>query len=335
MGLLVYEFITGGGMLGEPLPDSLQREGEMMRDALLCDLAVVDGITIAMSCDPRCVPAADLHGVEIMVANERETRDEFFQRAISNSKMLWPIAPESDGALERLATTARKAGKIVLASDAATLACAASKRATSRALNAAGVKCVPTFSVQDQWPALPGPWVVKPDDGAGAIGIGLQANQDAAFQACLATSRTPLVAQPWLAGEALSLSMLCARGQGLLLSVNRQHVLINADEIKLVGITVNALPRDSKKFTQLAQDISAALPGLWGYVGVDLILANDELTVLEINPRLTTSYCGLREALDINVAKLVLQLLETDRLPEITPTRDQSVKLDLSEHHVQ
>ena len=335
MGLLVYEFITGGGMLGDALPASLKREGELMRDALLRDLVALHEITVSISCDPRCLPDSNLRDAEIIVAHANETSDEFFQRVISNSKMLWPIAPESDGALEQLATTARKAGKIVLASDATTLACAASKRATSRALNAAGVKCVPTFSAQDQWPALPGLWVVKPDDGAGAIGIGLQANQDAAFQACIATSRVPLVAQPWLTGEALSLSMLCANGQGLLLSVNRQHVLVNADEIKLVGITVNALPRASKKFAQLAQDISAALPGLWGYVGFDLILANDELTVLEINPRLTTSYCGLREALDINVAKLVLQLLETDRLPEVTPTRNQSVKLDLSEHHVQ
>jgi predicted ATP-grasp superfamily ATP-dependent carboligase len=45
---------------------------------------------------------------------------------------------------------------------------------------------------------------------------------------------------------------------------------------------------------------------LWGYVGVDLVLADAGPIVLEINPRLTTSYCGLRDALGINPAALVL-----------------------------
>jgi predicted ATP-grasp superfamily ATP-dependent carboligase len=52
--------------------------------------------------------------------------------------------------------------------------------------------------------------------------------------------------------------------------------------------------------------------------------------VLEINPRLTTSYCGIRRALDINVAAMVLDLLEPGDLTRWPrPPRGSVVELSL------
>ena len=58
--------------------------------------------------------------------------------------------------------------------------------------------------------------------------------------------------------------------------------------------------------------IAAAIPGLWGYVGVDLIDTPAGPVVLEINPRLTTSYCGLGGVLGVNLAALVVGLLGSE-----------------------
>ena len=51
------------------------------------------------------------------------------------------------------------------------------------------------------------------------------------------------------------------------------------------------------------------VPGLRGFVGVDLILDEQApgVSVVEINPRLTTSYVGLRAALGQNVMAALLQ----------------------------
>ena len=53
--------------------------------------------------------------------------------------------------------------------------------------------------------------------------------------------------------------------------------------------------------TNLASRAVASLPDAHGYLGVDLVLGEDlsgrEDVVVEINPRLTTSYVGLRAAL--------------------------------------
>jgi predicted ATP-grasp superfamily ATP-dependent carboligase len=53
---------------------------------------------------------------------------------------------------------------------------------------------------------------------------------------------------------------------------------------------------------------------LIGYIGVDLVLGDDEQgrqdTVIEINPRLTTSYVGLRAAASTNLAAGMIAIAE-------------------------
>jgi predicted ATP-grasp superfamily ATP-dependent carboligase len=73
-------------------------------------------------------------------------------------------------------------------------------------------------------------------------------------------------------------------------------------------VSVNAIRDSDGRYAQLAREVARALPGLWGYVGIDVIDAVDGPIVVEINPRLTTSYAGLRRALGINAAELVLDL---------------------------
>jgi predicted ATP-grasp superfamily ATP-dependent carboligase len=61
---------------------------------------------------------------------------------------------------------------------------------------------------------------------------------------------------------------------------------------------------------------------LSGYVGVDLILGNaadgSKDIAIEINPRLTTSYVGLRALARFNLAEAMLALALGQQLPEIT-----------------
>jgi predicted ATP-grasp superfamily ATP-dependent carboligase len=52
------------------------------------------------------------------------------------------------------------------------------------------------------------------------------------------------------------------------------------------------------------------VPGLLGYVGVDLVLGDaadgSQDYAIEINPRLTTSYVGLRQLAEFNLAEAML-----------------------------
>jgi predicted ATP-grasp superfamily ATP-dependent carboligase len=77
-----------------------------------------------------------------------------------------------------------------------------------------------------------------------------------------------------------------------------------------------------QRFETIARKIAQMLPDALGYIGVDVIVAHEtnKIYVLEINPRLTTSYVGLHDALNANPAKLILDCVLNDRfdMPNFT-----------------
>jgi predicted ATP-grasp superfamily ATP-dependent carboligase len=60
----------------------------------------------------------------------------------------------------------------------------------------------------------------------------------------------------------------------------------------------------------IGQQVAGVLPSAIGYIGVDLILGDavdgSEDLVIEINPRMTTSYVGLRASAEGNLASAML-----------------------------
>jgi predicted ATP-grasp superfamily ATP-dependent carboligase len=277
-----------------------------MLSTLVRDLAEVPGITVIASRDPRLPPLRDC---ETIFPLPGEDPFALYARGLAISQAAWPTAPEGAGALERLSRETEAAGRVLLGCRPDAVHLAASKHATARALRDHGIRAVPTFASGESLAPIPGPWVLKPDDGAGCEDTEILDDRAAALER-LAGDSARLIAQPWIEGEPLSLSLLCRDGTARLLACNRQRIAICGRRVSLEAVLVNAIPDGGGRFTRLGERIAAALPGLWGYVGVDLVLAREEPVVLEINPRLTTSYCGLRTALGLNPAALVLGLLQ-------------------------
>ena len=325
MRLFVYEFVTGGGLAGEPLPPSLVREADMMIRALLADLAEVRGVQLLTTRDPR-IGAVD--GAEVLTIRSGEDGLASYRRGLGAAAAAWPTAPETAGALEQLAQLTLRAGKLLLGSPPDAVRLSGSKLRTAAVLAGAGIPTVPTFSRASGMRPAPGRWVVKPDDGAGCEDTELVSDWREAQQRLQAGSGR-LVAQPWVEGDPRSLSLLCSGGEALLLSVNRQRIRISNGRLSLVGLGVNAVADPSGHNGALARAVAAAIPTLHGYVGVDFIQTEEGPMVLEINPRLTTSYCGLRSALGVNVAELVVQLSRSGTLPAI-PGHRAAQRIDLA-----
>lgn len=304
MKIFVYEFITGGGLLHDPLPESLAIEGDMMATALLDDLARLPKIEILVSRDPRL--AARFDGVACIAPNAGEDPFLAFARGVRQCDAVWPIAPETGGVLEELSRIIVGEGRLLLGCLPEAVAIAASKSRTVSVLEEAGVRCVPTFADPARVTPIPGPWVIKPDDGAGCADASVVTAWLDARGWLDARAGEGFIAQPWCEGTALSLSILCEGGKSVVLACNLQHIRRHDSRLELEGITVNGVDDAQGIYSDIAQRISAAIPGLRGYIGVDLIATETGPLVLEINPRLTTSYCGLRKALGINPAELVI-----------------------------
>ncbi|HTS88434.1 MAG TPA: ATP-grasp domain-containing protein [Gemmatimonadales bacterium] len=306
MRVFVYEFVTGGGMHSLPLPAGLVREADLMVRALISDLLLLPDIQVVTCRDTRLPPIA---GCEPAPSNS-------FAGGVEVAEAVWPIAPESGGTLESLVRHTLAAGRILLGCRPDAVRLTSSKSATAALLRGAGIPVVPTWRSVPESPPASGPWVVKPDDGAGCEDTWLETDWSA-VRLRLGSDPSRLVAQPWIEGTALSLSLLCGEGRAATLAINRQQIEVRERRLELAGLEVNAVADATGRFAALGRALARALPSLWGYVGVDLVETSDGLVVMEINPRLTTAYCGLRRALGVNVAAMVLSLLTSMPVPSL------------------
>jgi len=77
-------------------------------------------------------------------------------------------------------------------------------------------------------------------------------------------------------------------------------------------------PDLAARAVRIATAAVRCVPGLLGYVGVDVVLGDDSRDwAIEINPRLTTSYVGLRALAKFNLAAAMLAAVRGEPLSEM------------------
>ena len=263
---------------------------QMMLHALLDDLGKVPGIALV---------ARDAPG----------SFQRRFDASVQAADAVWPLAPEAGGVLERLSRQVLRHQRILLGSKPHALRVAASRLRTSRMLARAGIAVVPTYAPAQPRPALRGAWVVKPDDGADLDDTRIFPSADAALDWIGPRAGGCYVLQPFIPGKLGSLSLLCRDGAAQLLGCNEQRVAVRDNQFHFLGTTVNSWPDSAGDFARLAQAVATAMPGLWGHVGIDFVLAEHGVVVLAVNARVTASYAGLHASIGCNPAALVFDLL--------------------------
>lgn len=307
MRVFVCEYLTSGGVRDKPLPEGLLAEGLLMRDALIRDIEELPGASVILAHDDR-LPAPDAESVPV---RQGEDPLQVWSGLARTADVVWPVAPESEGILERVVARLDAAGRRLIASSPSALAITASKLATARRLAEHAIPHIPTFPV-DALPAdIAGEIVTKPDRGAGCENTRAWPGRAALPEA------EGLVAQPFVPGIPASLSVLVRPDGVTLLAVNRQHVSQLVGVFALDGLTVGGIPDESGSFAALARRVVAAVPGLAGIIGIDLILADGGPVVVEINGRITTAYAGLHAALGVNPAAFLPQLIRDGRPPAV------------------
>ncbi|MCQ8105697.1 ATP-grasp domain-containing protein [Methylomonas sp. SURF-2] len=329
MKILVFEYVSGGGLAGQDLPASLLAEGRMMLQALLDDLKSLPNLHLLLPLDERCADFSLPANTQVVPIKRSDDIRQRLSDLIERAGFVWLIAPESGGLLAGLARMVVQQRKILLLSPPDTLAICADKLATYRCLSANGIPAVETLGLaglnEPPYPVC----VIKPIDGVGCEGS-LIVENPAEYSAAVENLPTPekLLIQPMQAGQAISLSCLFKRGRGWLLCRNRQQLAVTQRSFNLRACLVNADHPGLDQYQDLVDRVARALPGLWGYIGIDIIETPDRgPLILEINPRLTTSYVGIRRAIGINVVEQVFRLLDGD--PFLCFSNNQEVRVDI------
>ncbi len=353
MKILVFEYITGGGLNKQALPESLLQEGRLMLDALLADfkqltlLPQYAELSVLVMLDARLKQHMNTHDFKVAVIDADQDCYAEFKHYTQQCDAVWPIAPEFDDILHNLCLSVEQAKKHVLTSAATAVALTGNKFNSYLHFKKHRINTVPTrlfkpgvddISVQinsllqesntkevTKDKAYDAQWIIKPIAGVGCMDSYVLPSIDSLKQ--IAQSGGDTVIQPHINGEKLSLSCLFKNGEAWLLSVNQQHFTVYKQQYHLDAITVN-VPVEQQIYKDLIAKIALAIPELWGYVGIDLIKTPTQVFVLEINPRLTTSFVGIQAALGLNIVQNTLQLVAGQ--PSITITKNHAITIKVS-----
>lgn len=323
--LFVCEFITGGGCHGADLPAALAAEGAMMRDAVLRDLLALDGHAIMITRDARL--AAPTVAVQVRIVKGDPWA--CWRRCMAACDLALVIAPESEGILACMNQMVLESSALLLGCEPSAVALTASKHATARRLADCDIAVAPTALLGENLPAGGQGWVVKPDDGAGSEATFLVESPAAVAHWHAEEPAQPLVVQAFVPGEPLSLSVLYAADDVVLLGVNVQIVECDSGRLRQTGVIVNGCVDRQARMQAVAESVGRAVPGLRGYVGIDLIDTGTDAVVIEVNPRLTTAYAGLQASLGCNPAALMLAAFGDRPVAAPDLSRAKPIRVDM------
>jgi predicted ATP-grasp superfamily ATP-dependent carboligase len=269
-----------------------------MRRAVAADFATLPGVRVVLTRDTALPPAPGPWREVVLGPGEERAALASLARDVD---ALLVVAPETGGVLaDRVALVLASGGRVLNATPRA-IALATDKFAAAARLAALGLQVVPgvPWRPGTPWPAeVRSPAVLKPIDGAGCIETWV-IDDPHRLPAGL-PAHTSLL-QPFHPGMPASVSFvtgLCGPAgspREIVVGACRQTIDRVGDRLVYRGgLTGQPLPR------ALLPALRRALrtfEGLAGWIGVDLMLGPgpDAWAVLEVNPRLTTSYVGLRE----------------------------------------
>jgi predicted ATP-grasp superfamily ATP-dependent carboligase len=295
MKLFLYEFASARAEAN--LPESIRTEGRAMLGALKAD-------------------ALRLAGVEVLVLQPAEHKREAaaFLTLLRQADACLVIAPELHRRLEERAEwveAARRRGDFsgaYLGCTPEAVAAVSDKYTQAVRWRQRGVPTARTWRPGEA-PRAPPPWVCKLRVGAGSQDMCLVTGPPTAATA----ADHDRIFQEYCPGLAVSLAFLCGPAGFRMPLLPAVQCLSTDGAFRYLGGSLPAPLHLWERITSLATRALEDTPGLAGFVGIDLVMGEaDDGTrdrVIEINPRLTTSYIGLRRATESNLLELLLKIV--------------------------
>jgi predicted ATP-grasp superfamily ATP-dependent carboligase len=327
------EYISGGGLPGDIANSVLFPEGFAMLNAVVEDFSKT-GNEIVTTLDTRLKSLqSHIQANEIIQIAEGEFHEKF-ENIVDESDAVLLIAPEKGNVLFDLAKKVEHAGKQLLGPSSEVIKITADKVETHRKALEAHV-LIPSairmaFSekielIDKICRQIGYPVVFKPIDGVGGSGICIVANQQDIAAGLTTvqkeTSLTTFQVQKYISGLDVSVSALVSPKEVRPISLNAQLVKLSppGGQSEYRGGYLPLSHTLMKEAFENSIKILKYLKGSLGYIGLDFVFSYAPF-LIEINPRITTSYLGLREVLSVNPAQLILNAIQGALPPKITFT---------------
>jgi predicted ATP-grasp superfamily ATP-dependent carboligase len=339
LNLLIFEYVSGGGYANQKLSASILSEGYGMLRSLISDCKAA-GHNITTLLDSRVTefnpPNEADQTVSVSSPSELSAK---LKELSAMADAVYIIAPESDQVLEKLVENIEASGGTSLNCEADAIRQVSNKMTAYKILERTGLKIPETVlvdihekteNIKHLTKELGYPLVFKPLDGVSCGGLSLVKDDDdiagAVKKIVQESMSKQFIAQKMIRGKAASACVISTGDKAMAVTLNWQLVTLASpdEESEYYGGSVPFDHNLEKEALETAERAVEGIGGLKGYAGVDMILTEEEAIVLEVNPRLTTSYVGLRKVTNFNPAEAIVDATIGRNLPKNVQSRGYS-----------
>ncbi len=331
MNLLIVECFSGGGYSNQRLSGNILSEAYGMLRSMISDFKTLDhNVTTLM--DSRLIVFNPPNKADNLISIS--SLGEFYTKIkdlSDNVEAVYFIGPESNNLLEKLVETTSTSDVKSLNSEVYSIKVASNKKIIYETARKLGLKVPETELIDINYGFenikriirdLGYPLVIKPLIGVSCSGLSVVKNQsslsDAIKKVSKESNNNHFFAQKLIKGVPVSVSVISTGANAASVSLNRQYVNLENPyhESRYIGGEAPFDHELEKEALTGAKRLVEAFNGLRGYVGVDMILTNEDAVILEVNPRLTTSYVGLRKIVNFNFAEAIINAIINRKLPK-------------------
>ncbi|MCP8306030.1 MAG: ATP-grasp domain-containing protein [archaeon] len=331
MKVAILEYISGGGLSERRLPSSILSEGYSMLSSVLRDFKEAGYRTSTLLDSRLAVFQPPLKADRVDVADSQREFKIKFRDLLKDADASLLIAPESDGILVDLLRLNEELGVASLNCTINSVKAVCNKLRLYKRLGEDGFPVPETryATVEEGVEKAQGiaeemgfPLIIKPTECVGCCGLSTLREVSHVPPAIdkikeEAEASTYLM-QKLVRGVHTSVSLISNGRRAMPLTLNLQIIALNPPN-KISNYIGGVVPLDHKLREgafHTARKAVELFRGLKGYVGVDIVLSKSGPVLIEINPRLTVSYIGLRKVSNLNVARMIVEASLEDRLPE-------------------
>ena len=339
--IFIFEFVSGGGFSQVEIPSFLFCEGYAMLKTIIEDFKNI-GFHITTLLDSRIEFLSQYIKADVIKSVEiEEDYLEKYTNCIKESNYCFIIAPEFSNILFNLTQIVKKNKKELLSIDLNGVKLGASKLETYQFFIENEIATPKSYKIPfkrgfldldfilQEFDQFNSSIVIKPDDGVGSeLIFYFEKKKDILqfFESSnkIFNSNRKYILQEYIEGDPMSVSLINDQSHEKTIESGLKILSINSQNLQITDPTTDSeylggsTPVDH--FGQLKTQIEdilicADLSAFKGYFGIDFVKkADNSLSFIEINPRLTTSYVGIRNILEFNPMELLLN--QKKKLPK-------------------
>ena len=293
--ILIYEYITGGGLLNEDLTSDLMSEANMITSSVYDSCRKLKHIKHNYFRDFRLSSVNEKESI-VLRDNSKIYNIDFLRKY----DYVLPILPEIDMSLYLYVEYLEKNGVDAVISNSQTIKTCSDKLKFYKFCQKNSLPTIDTYQKysSDLHNKL---LLIKDRYGAGCSHIEITKNKKN-----LELIKDDKIIQPYINGDDYSISIYFTKNNFYILTINKQILEYKNNRARLSSIIVNVEHPAYLKIINLISKIKDSIPGLYGFVGVDIITKGNDIFIIEINPRLTTSFIGIYDTIGINIIDLII-----------------------------